>query len=283
MSSLNTLLDVPEQLLATHDRLRMNGFPVVSVVNARSQLDARVWLGQWARARGRALILAPETRLEAAIAAYCARLPGGDIASVQHAANAPVLCIPGTFQNALQASVALSSLHPRLPIAVACGIAEMVDSLLNPAMPQDLVGAALQGLIPVEEEERHVLKTVADARQVQPFLRGACEGLVYYMLEARPETRGRFSTNARLTNNLNSRRHEVDLVCQEARLVIEIDGPEHNQQVRKNMDAKKQKDLETQGYRVQRFRNQTVIEDPVGVWKMIAQLMSVSTAMERGR
>jgi Protein of unknown function (DUF559) len=44
-------------------------------------------------------------------------------------------------------------------------------------------------------------------------------------------------------------------VCQEARLVIEIDGPEHNQQARKNMDAKKQKDLEDQGYRVQRFRN----------------------------
>jgi hypothetical protein len=41
-------------------------------------------------------------------------------------------------------------------------------------MPQDLVGAALQGLVPVEEEERHVLHRVADARQV---LRGTCEGL----------------------------------------------------------------------------------------------------------
>src|ERR1700730_6420721 len=70
MSAFNTLLDVPEQLLVTHDRLRTNGFSVVSVVNARSQLDARVWLGQWARARGGPLILAPEPRLEAAIAAY---------------------------------------------------------------------------------------------------------------------------------------------------------------------------------------------------------------------
>jgi Protein of unknown function (DUF559) len=218
----------------------------------------------------RPLILAPEIRLEAAIAAYCARLPAGDIASIQRTAHAPVLCIPGAFQKALQASVALGSRHPHLPIAVSCGIAEMVDSLLNPAMPQDLVGAALQGLVAVEEEERHVLRRVADARQVQPFLRGACEGLVYYMLEARQETRGRFSANARLISNLNPRRHEVDLVCQEARLVIEIDGPEHNQQARKNMDAKKQKDLEDQGYRVQRFRNQEVIENPVGVWKMIA-------------
>ena len=150
-------------------------------------------------------------------------------------------------------------------------------------MPQDLVGAALQGLVAVEEEERHVLRRVADARQVQPFLRGACEGLVYYMLEARQETRGRFSANARLTSNLNTRRHEVDLVCQEARLVIEIDGPEHNQQARKNMDAKKQKDLEDQGYRVQRFRNQEVIENPVGVWKMIAaQLTPLSNETEHG-
>ena len=46
------------------------------------------------------------------------------------------------------------------------------------------------------------------------------------MLEARQETRGRFSANARLSSNLNTRRREVDLVCQEARLVIEIDGPE---------------------------------------------------------
>jgi very-short-patch-repair endonuclease len=281
MSAFNTLLDVPEQLLATHDRLRASGFSVVSVVNARSQIDARIWLGQWARARGRPIILAPETRLEAAIAAYCARLPGGDIASVQRTANPPVLCIPGGFQKALQASVALASRHPRLPIAVACGIAEMVDSLLNPAMPQDLVGAALQGLVPVEEEERHVLHKVAEARQLQPFLRGACEGLVYYMLEARQETRGRFSANARLTSSLNLRRHEVDLLCQEARLVIEIDGPEHNQQARKNMDAKKEKDLEDQGYRVQRFRNQDVIENPIGVWKMIAaQLTSLSNETE---
>jgi very-short-patch-repair endonuclease len=70
-------------------------------------------------------------------------------------------------------------------------------------------------------------------------------------------------------------------VCQEARLVIEIDEPEHNQQARKIMDAKKQKDLEDQGYRVQRFRNQEVIENPVGVWKMItAQLTSLSNDTE---
>jgi hypothetical protein len=131
MSVFTSLLDVPEQLLGTHDRLRANGFSVVSVVNARSQFDARVWLGQWARAHGRPLILAPETRREAAIAAYCAHLPGGDIVSVRQTANAPVLYIPGTFERAFQISVTISSSHPPLPIAVACGIAEMVGLTIS--------------------------------------------------------------------------------------------------------------------------------------------------------
>src|SRR5438445_7486304 len=115
-------------------------------------------------------------------------------------------------------------------------------------MPQDLVGAALQGLVPVEEEERHVLHRIAEARQVQPFLRGACEGILYYMLEARQETRGRFSANARLASLSGATSHEVDLLCVAARLVVEIDGPEHNAQHRRHMDAEKQRDLEKQGY-----------------------------------
>jgi very-short-patch-repair endonuclease len=95
------------------------------------------------------------------------------------------------------------------------------------------------------------------------------------MLEARRETRGRFVTNARLTNTAGSRSHEVDLVCVEARLVIEIDGPEHNNQQRKAMDSKKRKDIENQGYQVRRFSNAEVIENPVGVWRLIADHLDV--------
>jgi hypothetical protein len=96
----------------------------------------------------------------------------------------------------------LTAAHPNLPVAVASGIATIVDSLLAPETPRELVIAALQGLIPVEDTSRQVLKTVAEARQLQPFLRGACEGLLYYMLEARQETRGRFATNVRLPKRL---------------------------------------------------------------------------------
>jgi hypothetical protein len=57
MSAFNTLLDVPEQLLATHDRLRTNSFSVVSVVNARFQPNGRVRAGArsclaWTVSRG---------------------------------------------------------------------------------------------------------------------------------------------------------------------------------------------------------------------------------------
>jgi very-short-patch-repair endonuclease len=67
-------------------------------------------------------------------------------------------------------------------------------------------------------------------------------------------------------------------VCVEARLVIEIDGPEHNNQKRKMTDSKKQKDLEGQGYRVRRFSNKEVIENPVGVWQLIARDLDARAA-----
>ncbi len=71
-------------------------------------------------------------------------------------------------------------------------------------------------------------------------------------------------------------------MCGDAKLVIEIDGPEHDQQQRKSMDAKKQADLEAQGYRVRRFSNKQVIEDPVGVWRLIAEQLESQPAAKEG-
>jgi|SRR5215813_1989803 len=266
---INTLLDAPEHLLEMHDRLRTSGFSVVSVINAQLSLDARVWLCRWASEQGRLVIVAPETTTEVALAAYRARMPRGAL-ELARPAGLPLLLIIGEFRQALGLSVSLTATHPQLPVAIACSIANVVESLLAPEMPRELVIAALQGLVPVEDTSRKIVKTVAEARQLEPFVRGPCEGLLYYMLEARQETRARFTTNGRLTNTAGQRSHEVDLVCVKARLVIEIDGPEHNNQQRKAMDAKKQKDLESQGYRILRFSNQEVMENPVGVWRLIA-------------
>lgn len=261
--------DPANSLMATHDRLRSNGFPIVSVVSARTTLDARVWLGQWCRNNNRALIVAPVADVSLVMQSYRARIGQdtdlGGLASGQ----LPVLLLPQSLNETLPAAVKLIAEHKALPVAVPCGLADIVEGLLDPAMPLPLVSSALEGLIPTADAERQVLKTVAEGRKLQPFLRGACEGLVYYMLEARSETRGLFKVNGRLPNSAGGRTHEVDIVCETIKLVIEIDGVEHEQPKRKTMDARKQADLECQGYRVRRFGNQQVIDDPVGVWKLI--------------
>ncbi|MFZ4072006.1 MAG: endonuclease domain-containing protein, partial [Caulobacterales bacterium] len=260
-------LDPSASLMAAHNRLRSNGFPIVSVISARTALDARVWLGQWCRNNDRALIVAPVTKVAEIMPSYSARIGGGagDIASNR----LPMLLLPHSLREALAAAVELLAQHNTLPVAITCGLAEIVDGLLDSAMPLHLVSLALEGLIPSADAERQVLKVVAEGRQVRSFLRGACEGLVYFMLEARSETRGLFEANGRLPNSAGGGTHEVDIVSEPVKLVIEIDGAEHDQPKRKAMDTRKHADLESQGYMVRRFSNQQVIDDPVGVWKLI--------------
>ncbi|MFG1416787.1 DUF559 domain-containing protein [Xanthobacter sp. V0B-10] len=267
MALLRTLLDAPEQLFAAHDRLRASGFPIITVVNARSALDARVWLGTWADAHRRVVITAPRADVDVALAAYRARLPSGGVAS-----GPPLLRLPGSVREALPVAARLLERQPNLALALTCGIADMVESLLDPALAQPFVGLALQGLVPLDDAERRVMAQIAAGRRV-PLLRGPCEGILFYMLEARPETRGRFTPNARIDGR-SKRNHEVDLACVEARLVVEIDGREHDAPRRRRMDADKQHDLESGGYRVARFSNATVIENPVGVWRDIADTLS---------
>jgi very-short-patch-repair endonuclease len=236
---------------------------------------------EFGTAGGRRRAAAPssvrEANAETALLAYRARTrksPKTETPLI----DAPALLIPGEFRQALAAAVELTTQYPDVPAVIASGIASVVDNLLNMNTPQALVVAALQGLIPIEDATKQVVAQVAEARKLQPFLRGPCEGLLYYMLEARPETRGYFSTNVRLTNTIGSRAHEVDLACVEARLIIELDGPEHNSAERKTMDTKKQKDLENQGYRIRRFSNDQVIENPVGVWHLIAEQLNAPSS-----
>lgn len=270
MALLRTLLDAPEQLLAAHDRLRTSAFPIISIINARTALDARVWLGEWARAHRRPLIVAPEASTAAALSALEART-----SAPVRAAGETLLRLPGSVRDALPVAADLAGRVPGLGLTLACGIGDMVESLLDPALPRALVGMALQGLVPVDEAERRVLAQVAGARRL-PLLRGPCEGILFYMLEARPETRGRFQANPRLPGARRGN-HEVDIACLDARLVVELDGPEHERPDRRRMDADKQRDLEAGGFRVTRFTNTVVMEDPVGVWRDIATTLSHGT------
>jgi very-short-patch-repair endonuclease len=263
-------LETPEALLAAHDHLRTGGFSVASVISARTQIDARVWLGRWAAARNRSVVVAPTCDPEEAISTYAIRVPAFVRSTTYSTGRCfPVLLLPGELPTALPCAVALAERERRLPVAIACGVAGIVAHLLDSSSSIKLVSAALQGLVPVASTEQQVLKTVAEGRRLTPFLRGACEGLVYYMLEARQETRGRFLSNHRLPSARGGRSYEADIVCVQAKLVIEIDGPEHNHAKQRALDEEKHRDLEGQGYRVRRFSNEDVINDPVGVWRLI--------------
>ena len=61
-------------------------------------------------------------------------------------------------------------------------------------------------------------------------------------------------------------RHFIaDFACHSAKLIIEVDGSQHNVEV----DAVRTKVLETEGYRLIRFWNNEVLCNPDGVWMAI--------------
>ena len=58
--------------------------------------------------------------------------------------------------------------------------------------------------------------------------RSASEAFLFRRLETLPATRGRFRMNVKLPIQFDQRGHmEVDFLCPQARLVIEVDGPHH--------------------------------------------------------
>ncbi len=265
----DSFTDAPELLLRTHDRLRGSGFSITTLVAARTQLDARIWLGNWAKMRQRAIMIAPRLAADQALAAYHL---------TQLEADSAFLVLVGPLVDSLAVASDIARTHPTIPVVVPSGLAEIVDRLLDPATDMSLVSAALQGLIPVERTEQSVLTTIAEGRKANPFLRGACEGLVYNMLQTRLETKDRFVPNVRLSTSDRPAGYEVDICSIDDKLVVEVDGLEHDATKRRFMDRNKQADLEKEGYHVLRYTNAQVIEDPVGVWESISHSLSLKTA-----
>ena len=62
----------------------------------------------------------------------------------------------------------------------------------------------------------------------------------------------------------------VDFACHAARLVIELDGGQHNEAAGLARDAQRTADLETRGYRVLRLWNNDVLGNVEGVMETIA-------------
>ena len=70
-------------------------------------------------------------------------------------------------------------------------------------------------------------------------------------------------------------RYVVDFLCEEARLIVEVDGGQHAERVAQ--DATRTQWLEAQGYVVIRFWNNDVLTNTEGV------LATLSPALSQGR
>jgi very-short-patch-repair endonuclease len=108
------------------------------------------------------------------------------------------------------------------------------------------------------------MATILDnARILRKTLTDA-EKLLWHLL------RGRQIGGLRFRRQVPLGRYIADFVCHEANLVIELDGGQHAEQVR--YDKKRTQWLEKEGYRVQRFWNNEVLQNVDGVLEVIWQL-----------
>jgi very-short-patch-repair endonuclease len=221
------------------------------------------------------MILAPETSFESGLGAYCYRV---DQKLLEQCAvgkidpnSLPLLVFVGNILESLIAATAVAKKQGSIPVAIATTTAAVLEALLRHETPLPLVSFALQGLVPIEPVEDKILTTVVNARELSPLLRSPYEGLVYYMLETRDITRGRFKPNSRIAKPNGSGSYEVDFLADAAKLIIEIDGAQHRLQGQIDRDETKQRDLERLGYRFRRFSAEQVSEDPVGVWRLISE------------
>jgi hypothetical protein len=97
-------------------------------------------------------------------------------------------------------------------------------------------------------------KFQADA-QGEDRARSATEAFLYRRLETLPQTTGIFLLNAALPIPFDERgQMEVDLLCAQARLAVELDGPQHlSDPDAYRRDRRKDALLQEHGYFVLRF------------------------------
>ncbi|MBP7651598.1 MAG: endonuclease domain-containing protein [Phenylobacterium sp.] len=74
-------------------------------------------------------------------------------------------------------------------------------------------------------------------------------------------------------------RYVADFACHPARLVIELDGPRDDLEASQLHDHERTQWLESQGFRVLRFRHDEALGDPWGVAEQIAKEIRASKAL----
>jgi very-short-patch-repair endonuclease len=101
----------------------------------------------------------------------------------------------------------------------------------------------------------HATRTLHPEAKGADRARSATEAFLYRRLETLPETVGKFRLNAELPIPFDERgRMEVDLFCAEARVAVELDGPQHlSDPDAYRRDRHKDALLQENGYFVLRF------------------------------
>jgi very-short-patch-repair endonuclease len=100
----------------------------------------------------------------------------------------------------------------------------------------------------------HVARTVTPDAEGASRARSSTEAFLYHRLETLPETAGRFRVNAELPIAFDGwGRMEVDLLCADARVAVELDGPQHLDIDAYRRDRRKDTLLQENDYFVLRF------------------------------
>ncbi len=101
----------------------------------------------------------------------------------------------------------------------------------------------------------HAARTVPPDADGADRARSATEAFLYRRLETLPETKARFSVNVALPIAFDSvGKLEVDLLCADARVAVELDGAQHlSDPVAYRRDRRKDQLLQENGYLVLRF------------------------------
>jgi very-short-patch-repair endonuclease len=92
---------------------------------------------------------------------------------------------------------------------------------------------------------------------------GSAEKKLWYRLRRRQMAGHRFRRQVPIGNYI------ADFACESARLIVEIDGGQHSEELNATNDANRTAWLESRGYRVLRFWNSYVMEETDSVTETI--------------
>ena len=96
------------------------------------------------------------------------------------------------------------------------------------------------------------------------------------MLQGDPDTGGLFTPNARLAVRSGGRAAEVDLLCPQLRIAVEVDGWHHFRGAdRYRRDRRKDLVLQQQGYLLIRVLAEDITDNPAAVAAQIREVVCV--------